>query len=156
MKSNNKATAKRRMKINGLPVYDASKPVVLEITAQDIRSGKAGQPAACAAAQACYRQLHAKDVRVHMGRIYISDGKRWYRYLTPGSIRSEIIAYDRRSSFKPGDYKLNPLAPSHRGSDRHKNPAKSRNSKGWAPRAKPHIIEGVRVRATGYTNKTQA
>lgn len=137
-------------KFAGLPVVDATKRVILTITHQDILSGKAGSPAACAAARACMRQMHAPAVRVHMSRIYIMKGKKWVRYVTPQSMRSEMIAYDRRTSFKPGDYVINALVPSHRGTDRHKdkNYKAGYKVKNKKPRAKPHFVTGVRVRAS--------
>ena len=142
----------KTMKINGLPVVDATRKVILTITPQDIKIGSPGQEDSCAVAKACLRQFKCRAVRVHLARIYMLVGKKWLRYVTPGSIRSEIIAFDRRSSFKPGDYTINPLEPSHRGhNSRHTDKAasyKKTQSGTKKSRYTPkHFVEGVRVRA---------
>lgn len=133
-----------------LQVANATKALVLSIQLEDILGGQAGSPASCAAARACLRQLHADAARVHMGRTYVllHKAKKWLRYNTPASVRSEIIAYDRRKSFKPGDYVLHPLPPYHRKhSDRHKVKRNPKSGRKDNPRAKPHFVTGVRVRA---------
>jgi hypothetical protein len=146
------------MKINGLPVVDAKTPIMLSINANDIKKGDGGDPDACAAAVACMRQLDCRAAKVHMGRIYILNGKKWFRYSTPASIRSEIIAFDRRNSFKPGIYKLNP--PFHsdvvargkqKGSKTNQTRAKAATRK--FKRATPHFVEGVRGRMADFKTK---
>lgn len=143
------------MKINGLPVVDAKTPIYLTISAADIRKGHGGDPDSCAAAVACVRQLDCRAAKVHMGRIYVLNGKKWYRYVTPGSVRSEVIAFDRRSSFKPGVYKLNPVVPSKVASRGKRNGTKTnqsraKNSPVRRKRAAPHFVEGVRGRMHDY------
>jgi hypothetical protein len=105
-----------KMQINGLPVVDAKRKVTLKIIAKDIRNGNAKDPASCAAALACKRQLHANAARIHLGRSYVQIGRKWVRFLTPISLRTEIVSFDRGSSFKSGAFVLNPMQPSHRGS----------------------------------------
>ena len=143
------------MKIDGLPVVDAKTPIMLSINAHDIKKGAGGDPDHCAAAVACMRQLECKAAKVHMGRIYILTGKKWYRYSTPASIRSEIIAFDRRVSFKPGIYKLNPVCPpevaargKQQGSRTNQTRAKTAARK--YKRATPHFVEGVRGRMAEF------
>lgn len=99
------------MAINGVPVKDASKKITLRITSLDVKRGQTKDAASCAAAQACRRQLHVEDARVHVGCIYIKqkDGKAWLRYRTPQALRSEIIAFDRGGKFMPGEYSLAPF-----------------------------------------------
>ena len=144
------------MKIDGLPVVDAKAPIVLTITAADIRKGHGGEPDSCAAAIACIRQLDCRAAKVHMGRIYVLNGKKWYRYETPQSIRSEVIAFDRRNSFKPGVYKLNPVTPSKVASRGKRNGTKTGQTRGRASavkfkRASPHFVEGVRGRMADFS-----
>lgn len=140
------------MKIDGLPVVDAKAPILLSINAADIRKGHGLEPDACAAAVACMRQLDCRAARVHMGRIYILSGKKWYRYDTPQSIRSEVIAFDRRHSFKPGIYKLNPPRPSDvamRGKQKGSKTNQSARIKA-RKRIAPHFVDGVRGRMSEY------
>lgn len=147
------------MKINGLQVVDAKTPIHLIITANDIKKGDTSNPDSCAAAVACMRQLDCRAAKVHMGCIYILNGKKWYRYLTPGSLRSEIIAFDRRTSFKPGTYKINPPKPSA-VAVRGKQAGSKTNQSGRGKvvprrykRAAPHFVEGVRGRMHDFKTK---
>jgi hypothetical protein len=58
-------------------------------------------------AQAVKRELHAKEVRVHLGRVYVrTTSTHWTRYITPGSLRAEIISFDRGGRFALGVHTL--------------------------------------------------
>lgn len=100
------------MKINGLPVFDATAPVKLIVTPKDVAKGDTKDPAACAAAQSAIRLLHADEARVHLGRTYLRFGKRWTRYQTTEAVRAEIISFDRGGKFAPGEYHLSAPSPS--------------------------------------------
>jgi hypothetical protein len=106
------------MKIAGLEVVDVSSPIHLHILAIDIVDADKQNPATCAAARACCRQLKAEAALVHLGRTYVRKGNKWRRYFTPESLRRELIAFDRGGAFMPGDFKLSPLSPSHQGTGR--------------------------------------
>jgi hypothetical protein len=133
--------------IDGKPVLDAKKPIVLNITPNDIAKADRKEPADCAVARACRRELHAKEVRVHLGRVYVRQNEgNWLRFMTPRSLRSEIIAFDRGGSFEPGEHKLAAPQPSKRatgkrqGSVKPKGRPKSRGPK----RRAPHVVTDVR------------
>lgn len=133
----------RQMTIDGLPVYDATKSVSVEITGPDIRKGKPLRPDACAAAIACMRQFHVKEALIHRGRAYLKQKDHWLRYLVPGALRSEIIAVDRGGTFEPGEYRLLKIQPSRatdtsRDTGKRKGPQKKRPSY--------HHTENVRER----------
>ena len=134
------------MKINGIKVVDASKPVILTITARDVTKGDTKDPGACAAAQACMRELHAIAARVHIGRTYLQFKDKWVRYETRDALRNEIIAFDRGGSFAPGKYVLGAVRPSqvkHRGLHQGgPSPSKPRRLK--KKRAAPHTVTGIR------------
>src|SRR5689334_1454435 len=99
----------RITQIDGKPIVDATKPVTLEINTKDIAKADRKEPLDCVVARACRRDLGAKEVRVHLTRIYIrfGDGS-WQRFVTPKSMRTDIIAFDRGGSFPPGSFVLNP------------------------------------------------
>lgn len=104
--------------IDGLPVFNAKKPIKLKITKRDIGIADPKKPDHCAAAVACKRELHAKEVRVHLGRIYVrTNNTNWQRYSVPRNMRTEIIAFDRGGSFEPGEFMLGAPQerPSHQG-----------------------------------------
>ncbi len=108
--------------IAGKPVVDAKKPVILEITAHDLRVGKKRRPDCCVAAEACKRQFGVKRAIAQLSRIYIEEPKRWIRYVTPGGLRNEIISFDRGNNWSGvGEYRLAPFNPSNRlGVKKHK------------------------------------
>ena len=101
--------------IDGLPVEDARKPIIITVTKGDCSGGDPKYPATCAAARALRREFHAKDVRVHLSRVYIkTTPDKWVRYLVPRSMRTEIISFDRGGIFAPGEFQLIPPWSGHR------------------------------------------
>jgi hypothetical protein len=133
--------------IDGLPVLDAKKPITLHINNNDIAKADRKEPADCAVARACRREIHAKEVRVHLGRVYLkTKAGSWTRYLTPKSMRDEIIAFDRGGSFEAGTFVLAPPTPSktlgrRKGSNKKPPPRGSTGKR----RAKPHVVTNVRM-----------
>ena len=142
----------KNLKIDGMPVHDAKSRVVIEISRQDINSGKSKEPSSCAAARACLRQVpKCTSVRVYKSRTYLKLGTKWFRYHTPLSMRLEIVAFDRGTNFLPGVYVLSPMQPSHRGLGISQSKSKAPNgnkNKVKSKRAPPHLIEGVREFST--------
>lgn len=128
--------------IDGKPIINAKKPIKIVINKNDISKADVKEPADCAVARACRRELHAKEVRVHLGRVYlrINDGN-WTRYMTPKPLRAEIIAFDRGGVFEPGEYQLLAVEPSKQKRTSEKSPRKKKGK----PRSKPHIITNVRM-----------
>lgn len=102
------------LKLDGLPVKDAKKSVVLHITAGDVKNAKVKDPSHCAAALACKRDLGAKEAQIHKSRTYLKFNGHWTRYLTPNSLQAEIVAFDRGGTFEPGEYRLTKMAPSRK------------------------------------------
>lgn len=132
------------MKIHGKPVVDAKRRTTITITSKDIQRGNNKDPGGCAAALAIIRERHVKAARVHLGRTYILKGGKWVRYNTPDSVRSEIISFDRGATFQPGTYTFRPVQPSHRGIGKRQGSGKDKRKKNAKPRAKPHVVYGVR------------
>lgn len=130
------------MKIDGKPVVDAKRPLLLSISPLDVKRGKTKKPEACAAALALRREAHCKTARVHLGRTYVETPKAWVRYQTPRSVRTEIISFDRGASFAPGDYTFSPLAPTQLLGQR-RGSKKSDNNKSHKTRPRHHVA-GVR------------
>lgn len=139
------------MEIAGLKVVDATKPLKITISKADVAKGDTKDPGACAAARAAVRSGECTEARVHIGRTYLkvktpSGRAAWRRYLTPKSLRTEIVAFDRGATFAPGEYTLVPLPPATRkargtahGSDTNKN-----NHRPKIARIKHHKVSGVR------------
>lgn len=133
--------------IDGKPIINAKRGAKLTITAADIKNADVKVPDSCAVARACRRELHAKEVRVHLGRVYVrtNDGN-WTRYITPDAMRSEIIAFDRGGAFAPGEYNLRAPGPTRlTGKAQGSLKNKTRSKKLQKKRAKPHIVTDVRV-----------
>lgn len=136
------------LEIDGKPVVNAKKGVVLHILPQDVKAGRKKRPDCCAAAQACMRQMGAKQAKVHLTRVYVEKPNEWIRFKTPRSLRVEIISFDRGHRFESGDYNLAPLQPSIQGRTSTKQ---TRRKTGTHPqrgkRIKPHAVQGVRYSA---------
>ena len=134
------------MKIDGLPVYDATAPLLLHITRADATSGQK-DPGKCAAAKAAKRTPGVIEARIYRTRSFLlvqnkAGEKSWRRYNTPNSIRNEIISFDRGARFEPDDYVLTEPRGVARLGKAHK-----RNSHGRPPhkvKHTPHIVKGIR------------
>jgi hypothetical protein len=90
-------------------VVDAKKPITIEVTAKDCRSGKSGKASSCAMARAFEREYDGAIVS--LSTAYIIKGDKATRYQVPQSVSREIVSFDRSHKFEPGEYALN--APSH-------------------------------------------
>lgn len=134
----------RLASIDGLPVIDAKKPLELHIIMDDIRKADRKHPDACAVANACYREIHATEARVHLGRVYVkTTADKWVRYITPKSLRQEIITFDRGGVFEPGTYVLHKPQPSHQLGKQ--KPGRIAGKKvGAKKRRSPHVVTNVR------------
>lgn len=144
------------MEINGKRVVDATKPVTIKITPKDISSGDNKNPASCAAAKAAKHSIEdCISARVHIGRVYIEQDKKWVRYNTPDSLKQEIIAFDRGGSFAPGNYTLRPISANETTEGRARLRDKSRHMRAHSPqhprklavkiaKIKRHEVTGIR------------
>lgn len=133
--------------IDGLPVEDSRKPLQLVITKSDCANGDPKQPDTCAAAKALKRQCHAKEVRVHLARVYVkTTPDKWTRYVVPRSLRAEIIAFDRGGEFAPGEYYLSAARPSMKLGTKRKTPSKRTGTHPQRKRRnKYHVVTDVRT-----------
>ncbi len=140
----------RITQIDGKPIIDATSPVTLEISPGDIAKADRKEPLDCVVARACRRDLHAKEVRVHLSRIYIRFGSgSWQRFMTPPHMRSDIIAFDRGGTFPPGTYILNPPPPARKATGKRKGTepkhTQARNNPNRKKRVRHyHVTEDVR------------
>ena len=136
----------RTLKINGLKVVDATKSIVLHVNQRDIAKAKKKNQAECAAAVACLRQLHATEVRVHLGRTYVRFNGEWKRYITSPALRDELIAFDRGGTFLAGDYTLVKMQPSRQNERKYRLNLKNNRVKKLRKRHSPtrHIVANVR------------
>jgi hypothetical protein len=135
--------------IDGLPIIDGKKAIKLTITPNDIAKADRKESADCAVARACRRELHAKEVRVHLTRVFVrmNEGN-WQRFATPPAMRSEIIAFDRGGSFEPGEFVLSPPVGRDKatgkrqgGKPKFKHARQNPNRK---KRKTPHVVTDVR------------
>jgi len=132
--------------IDGKPVIDAKRSITLNITPGDIAKADRKEPADCAVARACRRDLHAKEVRVHLGRVYVrmNEGN-WQRFMTPKSLRSEIIAFDRGGTFEPGSFVLPAPQPSKRASGKRQGSVPKKPSRRNGKNRVRHVVTDVRT-----------
>jgi hypothetical protein len=97
----------KQTKFSTKNVVDAEEDITLEILPRDIRHATIKKPSSCAAARACRRQEN-QTARIHITRLYMKkdNDEMWTRYITPKTLRTEIIAFDRGGEFIPGKYIL--------------------------------------------------
>lgn len=139
--------------IDGLPVVDAKEPIKLSVIKADIEKADTKEPANCAVARACRRELRAKEVRVHLSRVYVKTNKgNWMRFKTPPAMRAEIIAFDRGGTFEEGNFTLQVIEKTKRlGSGYTKKYRKRRYAEtGKRKRSSPHVLTNVRQGPAAY------
>lgn len=133
------------MQIDGKPVRDARKSVILHVNTRDIKAGKTKDPGGCAAAKALCRQEHIKSARVHLKNVYLDRGDYWERYMTPASLRLDLVGFDRGGRFPPGRHKIYRPWPSMQlGAKTRQGPDDRRN----------HVSKGRRKIAKVFHHKT--
>lgn len=118
--------------IDNLPVRDAKFSTTLKIHKTDVRTGKIKNPDECVVARACRRALDAREVKVHINRVYVRTNKEpkvWTRYVVPASMKQEIVAFDRGGKFEAGEFKLRAPSPSQTQQGQKARAAKARKNK---------------------------
>jgi hypothetical protein len=129
--------------IDGLPVEDAKRPILLKITKGDCKKADRKEPSTCAVAQAFYRQTNAQEVRIHLARAYVkTTPDKWVRYIVEKAMRLELVVFDRGGTFAPGEYRLSAPQPSKRIGARPAKPGPK--LKRGTPRRPPHVLVDVR------------
>lgn len=134
--------------IDDMPIFNARHALTIHVRPGDISRADKKHPDACAVARACRRELHCADVRVHLGRVYVRQNKgSWQRYLTPRSLRTEIIAFDRGGTFMPGEYVLSAPQPSKQkvGKRQGSNKPHPPSDRSHPKRRPPTIVKDVRT-----------
>ena len=131
------------MEIAGRKVLNSKRNVTIHISKADVTKGNVKDPAACAAALACKRELHADEARIHIGRSYLLIDGRWERFQTSPALRSEIIAFDRGGVFEPGEYTLKRIHPKT-GTPRPTKPKGIKENRVKIARQQYHQVTGVR------------
>ena len=134
--------------IDGLPVFDAKKPIKMTVTKADCKNGNPKYPDTCAAARCLMRELHASEVRVHLSRVYVkTTPDKWIRFVTTKPLRTEIIAFDRGGTFAPGDYHLSAVRDSIRSGTKRKKPVRRTGTHPQRARSnrQRHVVSDVRT-----------
>ena len=124
-------------------VFDAKRPVHVTVSDKDAKNGKQGDAQNCAMARAMCREFKADVAIIGMSYSYVINGDTAVRYKTPNTVSREITSFDRNHDFRPGDYRLSPIAPSQRlGKGGGQGPHKPTHDH----KAKRHIAKTVGVR----------
>ena len=160
------------MRIEGKRVVDAKKPLMLEVTGDDIKHSNPLDPGGCAAAVAAMRLPGVTKAYVHLSKVYIERRTHWERFDNPRALRQEVVVFDRKGEFAPDEFKLNPPYPSQKPGYRKeydkrryrlqvpggknalpkKSDWKKYPTKGIAgSRPRQHVTTKVRARPSGFT-----
>ena len=126
-------------------VVDATRDLVIDVTSADVRKGRRAKADCCAAAVAIMREEKVKAVRVHRARVYVDYGDKIVRYITPNSLRTDLVAFDLYGKFATGQHILQKVPESqrigiYRGSNTSSRPRRKRRPQ--------HTLFGVREKAS--------
>lgn len=127
-------------------VGDSDKPVIVEVTAEDVAKSEVKNHETCALAIACKRFFKADGVVIGLTTSWIVRGKTAIRYRNAGTVSREITSFDRKAGFDVGFYLLTPASPSNKlGTVRAYDPVRSgRKGLGRRPQFK-HYTRNVRT-----------
>lgn len=129
-------------------VKDATKAVVVEVTAQDNNNADVKNHLTCALAIASKRVLNADGVIIGLTTSWVIKGRVAIRYHNAETATREITSFDRNAGFDTGSYLLSPAAPGARlGSVRSSNP--NRRGNGNRKRLFRHFTRNVRTTLRG-------
>lgn len=140
-----------RAKERGIPMLDANKPIVVDVTPADCRKADRKNPEQCALARAVERMY--KDQGVVSAYFFRSCAWLEYkdklvRYHLPPSMQKEIVSFDRGAGFAPGKYQLSKVAESGTYAAVQKRSAKRlgrhQPASGRIKRRFVHRTEGIR------------
>ncbi len=127
----------------GKKIVDAKKGLILKVTSKDIDKAEQNNPSACGFAQAATRQLKATSAHFFRSVAWVETPRHIVRFSLPQSMQKEIVAFDRSKSMEPGTYKLSPVWPGRRPSERRKYVAK-------VAARKSHAGKGIRKGVTRF------
>lgn len=88
-----------------IAVFDAKKPVSIEVTAADCKSSRRKSPDSCALAKAFQKEYDGSVVSLSVA--YLIKGDKAFRYKVPNAIARELVSFDRHHDFAEGTYRLN-------------------------------------------------
>ncbi len=96
-------------------VRDATRGMYIEVTKQHSNSAAVKRHDDCALAVACKKTKRGvTGAIISLKTSYIIKGNKAYRYTTPASVAREIVSFDRKAGFEPGEYRLSAPPPSIR------------------------------------------
>jgi len=133
--------------IDGMPIFNAKKPLELEILPADCK-GDPKDPSDCAVARAVKRVMHALEVRAHLSAIvWRTNNVSWTRARTPAAMRVQMIVLDQGGRFQPGHYYLAVMGP-RKSSGRAQGSSTNRKGNGGPKRRPPMVLKDVRMELT--------
>lgn len=91
----------------GVPMVEAKRPLMLEVTEGDSNKGAAKNSKECAFAIACKRQVPGvRKAHFFRGVAWLEYPDKLVRFILPPSMQKEIVAFDRGAFVAPGTYRL--------------------------------------------------
>ena len=87
--------------VNGLQCIDATEPLTFTVTKNDVALASRKDHANCVIARSLLKQT-GSDVLICRSRVYVKQAYQdvWVRYITRGSMREQLIAFDQGGTLK--------------------------------------------------------
>jgi len=95
-----------------IPIVDATTPVIIGVTAADIRKARTANSKCCAFARAAKHKPGVVAAYFFRSIAFLEYLDRIVRYALPRDAQNEIIAFDRSGIMATGEYQLNPIPKS--------------------------------------------
>lgn len=131
-------------------VKDATKAMVVDVTASDNANADVKNHRTCALAIAATRCFHADGAIIGMTTSWLIKGRTAYRFMNAETVTREITSFDRKAGFDAGMYLLSPPSESNRlGMVRSHNPLRGGNGNRKTKPSFRHYTRNVRASLRG-------
>ena len=92
-------------------VKDAKRNIHIEVLPRDTQVATVKNHKECAMAIACKRRFKLDGVIISVKTAYLIKGKTATRFNLNDSVSREVVSFDRKAGFAPGEYQLNSPGP---------------------------------------------
>lgn len=95
-------------------VADSKAPLKIVVKECDVEKAKKKSENHCAMALACQRDSGCDGAIIRPTVAFVIRGDLAVKYDVPHSVQREIVSFDRHRDFRPGEYQLSAVVPTHR------------------------------------------
>lgn len=130
----------------GLPMIDATKPLKVVVTQNDVVKATKANSKLCALSRASLRLPGVQAAYFFRSTAFLEYTNKMVRHALPPSVQKEIVSFDRAKVFAPGVYQLSSVAPANtqKAQNQRRKKQHSEHRKASRPMTKQDFKEAVK------------